>query len=104
MKMHHTPWLMRLALLVVLFVMSRNCHAQRAPQGFFLLQGVDKSNVRDSALRDSNIAGLSIRVSWDSIDKGTNFDWDWLDSQVNRARALRKPYMIRLMAGVSHHL
>jgi hypothetical protein len=99
MKMHCTQWLMRLALLVVIFVISRNCLAQRAPQGFFLLQGVDKSNVRDSSLRDSSVAGLSIRVSWASIDKGTSFDWAWLDSQVNRCRALRKPYMLRLMTG-----
>jgi hypothetical protein len=103
MKMHTGRYcaqlLMRLALLVGIFVISRNCLAQRAPEGFFLLQGVDKRNVRDSSLRDPSVAGLCIRVSWASIDKGTSFDWAFLDSQVKRCRLLGKPYMLRMMAG-----
>jgi hypothetical protein len=96
---YRAQWLMRVSLVVGLFVVPGSCLAQRAPQGYFLLQGIDKSNVKDSSLRDSSVAGLSIRVSWASIDKGTNFNWTWLDSQVNRCRALRKPYMLRMMAG-----
>jgi hypothetical protein len=96
---HCAQWLMQIVLFVGIFVVPGSCLAQREPVGFFLLQGVDKDNVKDSALRDPSVAGLSIRVRWASIDKGTNFDWAWLDSQVNRCRALRKPFMLRLMAG-----
>jgi hypothetical protein len=87
------------ALLVALFCVSSNSLAQRAPFGFFVLQGIDKDNVRNSVLRDSSVAGLSIRVSWASLDKGSQFQWQWLDSQVQRCRALGKPYMLRMMAG-----
>jgi hypothetical protein len=87
------------SLLIGLFVDTGACLAQRGPLGFFLLQGVNKSNVRDSALRDRGITGLSIRVSWASLDKGSHFEWGWLDSQVMRCRALGKPYMLRMMTG-----
>jgi hypothetical protein len=90
---------MAIWFLVGIFVVSGNCLAQRGPLGFFVLQGVDKSNVRDSSLRDRSVAGLSIRVSWASLDKGSNFDWAWLDSQVKRCRAQGKPYMLRMMTG-----
>ncbi len=71
------------------------------PKDLFLLQGVDKSNVREAKLRDEDIAGLSIRVSWASIEPGGRADYQWLDSQVARCRAIGKPYMLRLMAGTN---
>jgi hypothetical protein len=60
---------------------------------------VDKSNVKDSSLRNRNVAGLSIRVSWSRLDKGSHFEWGWLDSEIKRCRTLGKPYMLRMMAG-----
>ena len=91
--------LMAIAMFIGLFVLAGNCQAQREPVGFFLLQGVDKDNVRNSALLDGSITGLSIRVSWASIDTGSQFEWGWLDSQVARCRMLGKPYMLRMMTG-----
>jgi hypothetical protein len=87
------------ALFVSLSCMTSNGIAQRAPFGFFVLQGIDKDNVRNSVLRDPSVAGLSIRVSWASLDNGSGYQWQWLDSQVQRCRALGKPYMLRMMAG-----
>lgn len=87
------------SLLIGLFIVTGKCLAQREPLGYFVLQGVDKDNVKDSSLRDRRITGLSIRASWASIDNGSKFRWGWLDSQVKRCRALNKPYMLRIMTG-----
>jgi hypothetical protein len=86
-------------VLAISWHASDRCLAQRQPFGFFVLQGIDKQNVRNSALRNRNVTGLSIRVSWSKIDKNSHFDWDWLDSQVKRCRNLDKPYMLRMMTG-----
>jgi hypothetical protein len=63
----------------------------------YVLQGIDKDNVSDSSLREAD--GFSIRFSWASVDKGTSYDFRWLDSQIARAKKLNKPYMLRMMAG-----
>jgi hypothetical protein len=69
----------------------------REPRGYYVLQGIDKANVSDSAIRAAD--GFSIRVSWAAIDKQTRLDWSWLDSQIARAKKAGKPYMLRFMAG-----
>jgi hypothetical protein len=88
-----------IVLCIGIFYVNSPCQAQRAPFGFFVLQGIDKENVRSSVLGDPSVAGLSIRVSWASLDNGSQFQWQWLDSQVERCRALGKPYMLRMMTG-----
>jgi hypothetical protein len=92
-------WFLPIAFAAAGFLAAEKCQGQRAPFGFFVLQGIDKTNVRDSSLRDINTSGLSIRFSWSSIDNGSNYEWSWLDAQVNRCRAAGKPYMLRMMTG-----
>ena len=103
MRFHIRPryrcWLIAIPFAAAEIIAAQTCQAQRAPFGFFVLQGVDKSNVRDSSLRDRDTSGLSIRFSWSAIDKGSSFQWSWLDAQVKRCRAAGKPYMLRMMTG-----
>lgn len=91
--------LLAASIFVGVFVATKATLAQRAPYGYFVLQGIDKSNVRDSSIRDRSVTGLSIRVSWASLDYGSKYQWGWLDSQVKRCRAQGKPYMLRMMTG-----
>ena len=92
-------WFLPIAFGAAGFLATEKCQGQRAPFGFFVLQGINKSNVRDSSLRDISTSGLSIRFSWSSIDNGSSYEWSWLDAQVNRCRAAGKPYMLRMMTG-----
>jgi hypothetical protein len=97
----YSQWSVAILLLVGLFVVTGHCLAQQVPLGYFVLQGVDKNNVKDAALRAPSVTGLSIRVSWASLDNGPYFQWGWLDSQVQRCRVLGKRYMLRMSTGQS---
>jgi hypothetical protein len=86
-------------LLVIVLGMSVRA-GEPTSKGEYVLQGIDKTNVSDSNLKASD--GLSIRFRWSSVDKGSTWNWSYVDSQVQRAKKLGKPYMLRMMAGKHH--
>jgi hypothetical protein len=99
LRPRYSRWFISIAFAAAGFLAAEKCQGQRAPFGFFVLQGIDKKNVRDSSLRDRSISGLSIRFSWSNIDNGSKYEWSWLDAQVKRCRDAGKPYMLRMMTG-----
>lgn len=71
------------------------------PQGYYLLQAVDRPNVSDRELEQAHIRGLSIRFSWRQTNPEPDvYDWQFVDQQISRARRLGKDIMVRSMAGV----
>ena len=83
-------------LLVNSLLLIRSAVADK-PRGIFVLQAVDEANVQESNLQKAD--GLSIRFKWMSVDKGSTWDWSFVDSQVDRCRKFGKPYMLRMLAG-----
>jgi len=72
------------------------------PQGFYLLQSVDRQSIPDRALASPAISGLSIRVTWASLEpREGSYDWTFLDGQIARAARAGKHAQIRIMTGTS---
>jgi hypothetical protein len=71
------------------------------PEGYYVLQGTDKpGNVHISDLEPDNIAGLSLRFSWEHLEPERGvYDWSVLDGEIDRVAALGKKVTIRPQAG-----
>lgn len=73
----------------------------RAPSGFYVLTATDGSNISSTDLKNSHIAGLSIRFSWSAAEPQPGvYNWSYVDSQIALAKQAGKTYMLRPMAGI----
>ncbi len=83
-------------LLGATFV-SSSCGAK---EKWFLLQKVD-GDAPQAALKSQAVDGVSIRVNWRSLEpRDDQWDWKYLDRQVQNAQRNGKQVMLRVMAGV----
>lgn len=75
--------------------------AANAQERWYLLQKVDRDAPR-SILQNDDIDGVSIRVNWRSLEpRDDQWDWSYLDRQVQNAERFKKRVMLRVMAGVN---
>jgi len=65
----------------------------------YILQGIDKTNVKDKYFDNSKIDGLSIRGSWKHVDL---YGWDYIYSQIERVEQKDKKFQLRLLGGIKH--
>lgn len=88
-------WFILVCLLLII-ISNGDAGLIEQPSGYYVMQGVDKLNVKDSVIQTPSLSGFHVRSSWSS-------GWSYLDSQVARAERLHKQVTLGVYAGTSGH-
>lgn len=90
-----------LALLLALNAIAAHA-ATIQPTGYYVMQGVHKTNVSDSVIASKSLTGFHLRDSWDLVEpKRGTFNFTFYDQQLARAARLNKHVTFGLYAGVA---
>ncbi len=69
------------------------------PRGIYAVSNIDKAHDVD-VLKNTDVSGIFIRVGWNSVEAiEDNYDWSFVDSEIDNAIAYGKKVSIAFIAG-----